>query len=246
VNPAKQIRESGIHQEVVERIAVRRRNQLHAALSNGSRRLRFGLRPDFIDHDNFGHVVFNRLDHHGMLQIGSWNLHPPARADAWMRNIAITADFVGSIDNNHTLDHFSGQDASGFAEKRGLSDSRTTQQQQALSGFDNISQDIHGAEHSAAHSTGQPNDDLAPVANRRDSMQRALDAGTIVECEGADTMSHILDVLSRDAQLAQINGSAWKTSFRRATEVHYDLDQVLQIGLSVKRVTNVGWHDTQQ
>ena len=91
--PPSKIRQRRIHQQVVERVAVRRRDQLNAALGNRSRGLRLRLGADLIDDDDFGHVVLNRFDHDRVLQIRPRHLHPSAGSDAGMRDIAVAARF---------------------------------------------------------------------------------------------------------------------------------------------------------
>ena len=106
VNSAEQIRERRIHQKVVERVAVRGRDELHAAFGDRARGHGLGFGADFVDDDDFGHVVFDGLDHDRVLQIRPRHLHAPARADTGMRNVAVARDFVGRIDDDDAFGQF--------------------------------------------------------------------------------------------------------------------------------------------
>jgi hypothetical protein len=57
-------------------------NQLHAALGNRARGVCLQLRADFVDDDDFGHVVLDGFDHHGVLQARFGHLHAAGEADA--------------------------------------------------------------------------------------------------------------------------------------------------------------------
>jgi hypothetical protein len=48
--------------------------ELHTAFSDGACGLELGA--DFIDDDDFGHVVFHGLDHDGVLSQRRGHLHP--------------------------------------------------------------------------------------------------------------------------------------------------------------------------
>ena len=80
-----------------------RADQLHASLRNRSRRRRFGFRADFVDDDDFGHVILDGFDHHVVLQGCVGNLHAARVADAAVRDIAIPADLVGRVDDDDAL-----------------------------------------------------------------------------------------------------------------------------------------------
>jgi len=44
----------------------------------------------------------------------------------------------------------------------------------------------------------------------------------------------------------KVDGAVWKAGFRRPAEIHDDLDEVLQVSLTMQRLTNVWWHDAQK
>ena len=94
LDAAQEVVERRVHEQVLERLTVRGRDELHAALRNGPRRRRLELCPDLIDDDYLGHVVLDRLDHHGMLQQRRLHLHAPRAPNAGMRDIAVAADLI--------------------------------------------------------------------------------------------------------------------------------------------------------
>ena len=73
---------------------MRRSDELNAALCDraGGRSLELG--PDLVDHDDLRHVVLHRLDHHGVLEERSLDLHAPGAPDAWMRDVAVATNLV--------------------------------------------------------------------------------------------------------------------------------------------------------
>ena len=64
---------------------------------------RFEFAPDFINHNDFGIMVFNRFNHHFMLTFRVIYLHTPRFTNSRVRHIAITTDFVAGINNHYTL-----------------------------------------------------------------------------------------------------------------------------------------------
>ena len=77
-------------------------------------------------------------------------------------------------------------------------------------------------------------------------MQRAFDAGSIVESKCTYAMRDVVDVLTRDREFAESESPCWKASFRRSAQIHHDLDQILQIGLPVQGISNVRGHHAEE
>ena len=67
LDAAHQIGQRRVHHQVVQRVAVGRADELHAALGDGARRRRLQLGADLVDDDDLGHVVLHGLDHHRVL-----------------------------------------------------------------------------------------------------------------------------------------------------------------------------------
>ena len=122
-DPAEQIRERRVHQKIFEGLTVGCTDKRHAALSDRACRPGFHFGSDFIDDDDFGHVIFDRFDHHRVLQPWIGDLHAASQANAGMRNIGIARNFVRRIDDHHAFAIF-GENARALTQHRGLADAR--------------------------------------------------------------------------------------------------------------------------
>jgi hypothetical protein len=67
LNSTHQVGKGGIFDQVGQLIAVGRGHQNHTPLSDGTGCLGLQFGTNLIDHDDFWHVVFHRLDHHLVL-----------------------------------------------------------------------------------------------------------------------------------------------------------------------------------
>ena len=93
-NATYQIRQCGIEHQIVQRVTVRRANQLHTAFSNRAGGHRFQFPTNLVNHDDFRVVIFDSLNHDFVLALRARHLHPARPSDGWVRYIAIPADFV--------------------------------------------------------------------------------------------------------------------------------------------------------
>ena len=193
---ADQVGERRVHQEVLERLAVRRADQRHAALGDRARGGRFGLGADLVDDDDLGHVVFDRFDHHGVLQRRIGDLHAPREADAGMRNVAVAGDFVRGVDDDDALAIF-GKHARALAQHRRLADARAAEQTDRLPAAQHVEQDVDRAVNRAPDAARKTDDLAGAVANRADAVQRLLDAGAIIGAERRDARADVRDVFVR-------------------------------------------------
>src|SRR5581483_9980858 len=145
VDAADEVGERRVHHQVFEAVAVRRADQLHAALGDGARRKRLLLRADLVNHDHFRHVVFDGLDHDAVLLFGRGDLHPAGASDARMRNIAVARDLIAGVYDDDALLQFLGEDAGHFAQLGGLAATGPTEQQDALAALDDVLDDVYGS-----------------------------------------------------------------------------------------------------
>ena len=106
---------------------MRRTNERNAALGYRARRRRLGFGSDLVDHNDFGHMIFDGFDHHRVLQRRIGDLHAPREADSRMWNIRIAGNFIRRIDDHDALTIF-GQDACAFAQHRRFTDTGSTEQ----------------------------------------------------------------------------------------------------------------------
>ena len=172
-----------------------RADKLDAALGDGAGGKGFLLHADFVNHDHFRHVVFDRFDHHGVLQVRLDDLHPAGASNRRVRDVAVAGDLVGRVHNDDALLELVGQNAGDFAQLGRLAASGPAQHQNGLAGLDNVSDNINRAVDGPADAAGQADDAALPVPNGGDPVQGALDAGPVVFAEHADAGGHIVNVL---------------------------------------------------
>ena len=124
LDAADQVGQRRVEHQVVEVVAVRRADQLHAALGDRPCRLRLELGADLVDDDDLRHVVLDRLDHHLVLDRRGANLHPARLADRRVGDVAVAGDLVRGVDDDDPLAEVVGEDARGLAQHRRLADAR--------------------------------------------------------------------------------------------------------------------------
>ncbi|MNS39074.1 hypothetical protein D3C72_713430 [compost metagenome] len=246
LDAADEVREGGVHQEVLERVAVGRPDELDPALGDGPGREGLLLGADLVDDDDFRHVVLDRLDHHAFLRLGGGHLHAAGPADGGVRDVAVAGDLVGRVDDDHALAELVGQHAGDLAELGGLADAGATHHQDRAAGFHQVADDVDGAQNGAAHAAGQADDAALAVADGRDAVERALDAGAVVAGERADAGHDQVDVLHGDRLLAQVDHPAGEAGLRLAAQVHDDLDQLLEAILLAQGGRHVRRNDVQK
>ena len=174
---------------------MRRADELHTALGDGARGSGFELAPDLVDDNDFGIVILDRLDHHLVLEHRLAHLHAPGAPHSGMRHIAVAADLVGGIDNDHAPGFR--QDARGLTQQGGLAHARLAEDEDALARFDDVLDDVDGAVDGAPDAQRQPHDVPAPVADGGDAVQCALDAGAVVRVELTDAFVDVGDLFRR-------------------------------------------------
>jgi len=89
-----EIGEGRVKHQILERLSVGRADQLNASLCDSAARERLRLGANFVDYDDFRHVVLHRLDHHIVLFGRRSNLHPSGVSNARVRDVTITRNFV--------------------------------------------------------------------------------------------------------------------------------------------------------
>jgi hypothetical protein len=151
---------------------VCRADQLDTAFGNRAGGHRFEFAPDLVDHDDFGIVVFDGLDHDLVLAFGARDLHPARTTDRRVRHVAVAADLVGRIYDDHAA-RFR-QHTGRFPQHGGLAHAGRPQQQDALARFDQVLDDLDGAVDRPPDAARQPHHFSPPVADGRDAVQRAL------------------------------------------------------------------------
>ena len=173
---------------------MRRRDELHAPLGDRSRGGRFELGADLVDDDDLWHVVLDRFDHHRVLEHRCSHLHAARAPDAGVRDVAVTADLIRRVDDDHALAKLVGQQARALAQHRGLADARPAEKQDALAADHDVADDLAGACDRPAHAHGEAGDPPRSVADGRHTVQGALDAGSVVVAELADVVRHVVEI----------------------------------------------------
>ncbi len=236
LDAADQVRQRRVEHQVVEVVAVRGADQLHAALGDRARRLRLELGADLVDDDDLGHVVLDRLDHHLVLQARRPDLHPPGLSDRRMRDVSVAGDLVRGVDDDDPLALLVGEHAGGLPEHGGLADARATHDQDRLPGLDVVRDDLDRAVDRAPDAAGQPDDLAVAVADRRDPVEGALDARAVVVAERPDVLDDVGDVAVADLAIEQRGLGRGVARLRPAAEVQDDLDQRLPVRQGVDRL----------
>src|SRR5215813_11296060 len=103
LDTANKVRKGGIHEQISEGIAMCRCHELHTTFCNCASCSGLQLGANLVNDDHLRHVIFDCLDHHGMLLRCPCDLHPTCTTDTRVWDIAITCDFVGGIYHHHAL-----------------------------------------------------------------------------------------------------------------------------------------------
>ncbi len=143
-----------------------------------------------------------------------------------MGNVAVAGDLVGRVDNHHALGL--GQDARRLAQHGRLADARPPEQQHALAAGDDVLDDVDRAVHGPADAAGQSDDARMAVADRRDAVQRAFDAGAVVGVELADARHDKFDILAGDLAFEQHAFAVDVARRRHAPDIEDHLHQLVE------------------
>jgi hypothetical protein len=246
LDPADQIRQRGVEHQVVEVVAVRRPDQLHAAFGDRPGGGSFEFRADLVDDDDLRHVVLDRLDHDLVLERRCTDLHPARLADRRVGDIAVTGDLVRRIDHDDALAEVVGEHPGGLAQHRRLADARPPHDQDGFPGLDEVRDDLDRPIDGATDPQRQPDDLAVPVADRADPMERPLDPGAVVVSERADVIDDERDVRLGHLAVEKTDLGIGEAPLRLATEVHHDLDQLLAIRQSMHRFDDLRRQRRQQ
>jgi hypothetical protein len=100
-----------------------------------------------------------------MLKLRSLYLHPACASDGWMRDVAIAGDFVGCIDDHHAAAKLIGNDACSLSKLSGFANAGATKEEDGLSAFDDIPDDVNRSVDTSANAARQANDFILAVSN---------------------------------------------------------------------------------
>ncbi len=176
-------------------------------------------------------MVLDGLDHHAVLLLGARDLHPPRAADPGVRHVAVAADLVRGVDDHDAAERLVGEEARELADGRRLADAGAAEEQDRAAGERQVGGHRGRAAHGAADAAGEPDNGAAAVADRRDPVQRRVDARAIVAAKVATRGERGVEVRALDGRLgeARLLG-AYEARERRAAEVEHDLHERGQVG----------------
>jgi hypothetical protein len=172
-------------------------------------------------------MVLDCFDHHAMLIGWRRHLHAPGASNRRVRNIAVTGDLIGCIDDHHSLVQFVGKNASGFPQKRRLSDTWATEEQHALAGLDEVAHDGNCSEDSATNSAGKPDNFAGAIADSGDAMKRSFYTGSIVPAKRSNAFGNKCEILAIYFTIRQRHFPALEPRFGCSPQVHDDLDEII-------------------
>ena len=228
LHPADKVRQGGIHNQVVEGVAVGGGNELHAALGNGAGSRRFLFGAHFVDDDHLGHVVLNGLNHNGVLVGGCRHLHSPGASDGRMGYVAVACDLIGSVDDDDPFLGFDRQHTSHLPQHGGLADAGPTEQQDVLVGKGQVFDYLDGAEDRPAHAARYADYLPFAVPNGGKTVERAFNARPVIAAEIAQPGDHALQVRPSNLLVGQDSIAGREPGFRDAAKVQDHLQQVFQ------------------
>ena len=229
LNAADEVGEGGVLDEVFEGVAVRGGDELDSPFGDGAGGVGLKLGADLVDDDDLGHVVFDGLDHDGVLLVGGRNLHPARAADAGVGDVAVAGYLVGGVHDDDTLAGVVCEDAGDVAEHGRLADAGLAEQEDALARADDVLDDADGAVDGAAYANGESDDLAGAVPDGRDAMEGAFDAGPVVGPERADVLGDVFEVGMVDLPVAEDNGVIGEAGLRRASEVEDDFEKLVAV-----------------
>ena len=153
------------------------------------------------------------------------HLHAAGAPDAVVRDVAVPGDLVRRVDDHDALAVLVGEDARHLAQHRRLAHAGPSQQKDAAPGLREVVDDLDGAEDRPPDARGQPDDLAFAVADRRDAVQRPLDAGAVVLPKVADALRHQLEVLRGDLAAPDLHFAVEETGGGNAAEVEDDFEE---------------------
>jgi hypothetical protein len=246
LDAADEVGERWVHHEVLKGHTVGSANELDATFGDRSRGGRFEFGANFVNHDDFGHVVFDCFNHDCVLHRGRGHLHAARAADRGMRDIAVAADLIRGVNDNDTLVRVIGEDASDFTQHSGLANAWPAEEQRALAAHNEILDHADRSVDSTPDPACEPDNLSAPVPDAGDAMERAFDSRAVIEPEFADVFDHELEVRFADFFMAEYNFAARVPCFGEAAEIHDDFQQAGAPLFFAEQITDARWKGGEQ
>jgi hypothetical protein len=93
-----------------------------------------------------------------------------------------------------------------------------------------VAQDLNGAEDGTPNATGESNDTIRTIPNRRDAVQRALNASAIISAKITDARDHPRQILFGYLALKQCHVTRGESRLWSSAKVHDDLKESVASG----------------
>ena len=246
LHPANQVGQRGVHNQVVQGVAVGGGYQLHAALGDGAGGGGLLRGSHFVNDDDLRHMIFHRFDHHPVLFGGRRHLHPPGVADGGMGDVAIAGDFVGGVHDDDPLAGLVGQHPRHFPQHGGFAHAGAPQQQDIFAAVRQVLNHLDGAENGAPDPAGDAHHAAAAVADGRDAVQGAFHPRPVVAAEVADAVHDVLQIGAAHRRIVQQHIAVGKAGLRRPAQIQDNLQQVVQVFPLPQRRQQLGRQRRQQ
>ena len=224
---------------------MRGADQLDAAFRDRPRRRRFFFAADLVDDNDLWHVILDRFDHDAVLRASVRHLHATRATDARMRHVAVARDLVRGVDDDDAFAIFA-EHARAFAQHRRLADARRSEETDRFAAADGVEDEVDRAVDRASRAACETDDGAAAIANRRDAVERLLDARTIVAAERADARDDVREFFVRRFVIAQNDEVVLEARFGRSPEIQNDFDDLFQVRQSNQRLPERQREDVEQ
>jgi hypothetical protein len=93
-----------------------------------------------------------------------------------------------------------------------------------------VAQDLNGAEDGSPNTAGESNDTIRTIPNRRDAVQRALNASAVISTEITNARDHPRQILFSDFALEQCDVTRGESRLWSSAKVHDDLKESVATG----------------
>jgi len=120
------------------------------------------------------------------------------------------------------------------------------QKENALTGLDQVADDIDSALDSTTHPAGEADNLAASITYGRDAVEGAGNTGTVVFAETADARNDIVNIVLADLMSTETGFLVRVTRLRRAAQVEDNLNQVVLPRVLGKGFADMRRQDTKQ
>jgi hypothetical protein len=172
-------------------------------------------------------VVFNRLDHHLVLELGTAHLHAPCPTNGWMGDVAIAGNFIARVDHHNAAVQIIRKHSGNLAKCCGFTNTWTPHEQQRLTRIEQIAHHGDGPKNGPSNPTGETHHFPLTISNRTDAMEGALDSRPVVCSETAEPGYNSLKIVPCQGGVVQFESTARVTGFRSTSKIENNFQQLV-------------------